>query len=1100
MSDFRYRVQRYDLTTGVRIGPPPVPMEVELATPMNDIPTGKFKFAPDPQSDGSFLQSVTAPAEVGVEISTDGGSTWTEPRNMRFAIIQDGKDRLTTNTPEGVTGVGMAWMLKKALVFRTAGTELDADLRRVFSGSTPGAMIRTLVLEAQARSVLNWLDISTFNATTDSLGVPWPKQLNLSLDAGTELDKILLNLGNAGIVDWEMQGRQLRLYVPGTYFGVTATNVVLYEGRDLTEAGVSGSYEELAARLLTIGDEGELYTTDYVGAETPWGKWEAATTISGTTDATTIDSLSQTSLDVYPRKTQQKTYTVKPQADGAFQPWVDYRLGHLIAVRAGAQTETLQWVRQMTLRGDGTGGSLVTLVLGDRFRLPEVRFHYRLRGPLRGVGSPGGSGTTPTAPVDKKPPAAPTDFLFDSVAAILDGIIRADLSVSWGAVTTNFDSTPTSDVDHYEVQYALPGLPTRWKEAGITRDNNIIIPGLPPLTLIEVRVRAVDKSNNLSDWGLSSFTTVTDTTAPQVPSTPVGFPYFGTLVIEWDGLSDAATPMDEDLRSVEIHASDDAIGFAPNDSTLKGQFLRGGQFQIDGFTYGVDVYVKLVAVDRSGNRSDPSGTIVLTPEQITDVDVQSFSAAKITTGVLQAGARIIAGIDLGRRVELNGTGFYVYDPQPEDIGQPDQEPVIKFGTADPSYLSIWDPTQGQVVASIDATGVVSGQVISSTADAFVSGDPLLGNTALYQPPSDEYKQGWLDVHPRGVVAYGDFAGSTLPSATGPLVDVGVIEMSFDAVAGRMYRISVSSTLVNVPAGAQAAFLVICAQPIEEGGVATAPLTTSAGLIGYHYTSVNKDTVTRFDTLAWNKDVPCVPDVARTQYQIPIRPGTNRLLLMLRSVLSGTVDIYNGQTPTMTVEDIGMVAPDLTSLYDNVTPPEPTKPPRKTYTSVWKANYGATYQGDGDKRSDTSDIVQGQNSFNGNGKGIFGFTAGAISGETGKSITSALSGATISSIYAYIYFNHWWFNSGGTAILGYHGLTSAPASSPSITSNQLQVGGWKKPEGKWVKLPTSWHAGIKAGTIRGLALGPGPSTSLTYYGRADGHTGSRPPQLKITYTR
>ena len=222
--------------------------------------------------------------------------------------------------------------------------------------------------------------------------------------------------------------------------------------------------------------------------------------------------------------------------------------------------------------------------------------------------------------------------------------------------------------------------------------------------------------------------------------------------------------------------------------------------------------------------------------------------------------------------------------------------------------------------------------------------------------------------------------------------------------------------------------------------------------------------------------------------------------------SGTVDVTDAQFYTARIMDIGRLVAD-TSIVNTtksgyggtVTPPTPPAT-KKQYTSVWQSNYGATYKGNGDRRTDTTYMVQGYNSTNGDGAAYCGFTGAAIQGETSKTITTALSGATVTAVQVYLYANHWYYNSGGTARIGYHGQTGVASSKPSANYQQFNVTGWKKPEGRWVTIPKAWWSGIKSGAIRGITLGSAGTTNKLYYGRFDGPGGAHPPKIKISYTR
>jgi hypothetical protein len=128
---------------------------------------------------------------------------------------------------------------------------------------------------------------------------------------------------------------------------------------------------------------------------------------------------------------------------------------------------------------------------------------------------------------------------------------------------------------------------------------------------------------------------------------------------------------------------------------------------------------------------------------------------------------------------------------------------------------------------------------------------------------------------------------------------------------------------------------------------------------------------------------------------------------------------------------------------------------------------------------------------GNQRSLIGFDATAVQSD--------LSGAEVLACFVTLYANHWYYNAGGTAIIGTHGHTNRPGSF-SATTNRIQSASWPKPGLRTVDLGTTIGGEFKAGTTKGVALGPGPSNSVSYYGRFDGCGDSHVPYLTITYRK
>ena len=164
-----------------------------------------------------------------------------------------------------------------------------------------------------------------------------------------------------------------------------------------------------------------------------------------------------------------------------------------------------------------------------------------------------------------------------------------------------------------------------------------------------------------------------------------------------------------------------------------------------------------------------------------------------------------------------------------------------------------------------------------------------------------------------------------------------------------------------------------------------------------------------------------------------------------------------------------------------------------YTARFYATWGASYQSSGDKRSGVTDLYQGYYSgTNGNQKSLAGFNI------TGLPATSG----TVECLSAYVTLanTHWGSAAGGTAVIGTHNKTTEPATYPStgVTTNRV-TSSMTRYQTKKISLGTTIGAEFMNGTSKGIAIGPGPSTALTYYGSFEGSTSSSArPLLEINY--
>jgi hypothetical protein len=199
---------------------------------------------------------------------------------------------------------------------------------------------------------------------------------------------------------------------------------------------------------------------------------------------------------------------------------------------------------------------------------------------------------------------------------------------------------------------------------------------------------------------------------------------------------------------------------------------------------------------------------------------------------------------------------------------------------------------------------------------------------------------------------------------------------------------------------------------------------------------------------------------------------------------------------MYIEDIGLnaLANTPVSYYANPSAPPPVT--TKTYTKVYYATWSRSY--DGDNTTTWDDSAYGYHGYysstRGNTKSLFGFDYATI--------MSDLSGSTINSCYLTIKGAHAYYNSGMTCYWGTHNITAKPSTwnGANVTERRGSTSGLAAGETVKLSLGTSIGGEFKAGTAKGIAIGPPSSTSLTYYGYIYGATQSGKQYLTITYTK
>lgn len=139
-----------------------------------------------------------------------------------------------------------------------------------------------------------------------------------------------------------------------------------------------------------------------------------------------------------------------------------------------------------------------------------------------------------------------------------------------------------------------------------------------------------------------------------------------------------------------------------------------------------------------------------------------------------------------------------------------------------------------------------------------------------------------------------------------------------------------------------------------------------------------------------------------------------------------------------------------------------------------ATGGRAFQSDGDSRS-TTKLYQGYyDSTNGNQRSMVSFDYTAIA--------AALAGKTVTGVTLRFRTQFSYYAAGMTAVIGTHNDNDISTySGAGIKSNRVQKTGMTAGEWATVSLGQTIAQEFQANTAKGIAFGPGPSTSKTYYG-------------------
>lgn len=322
-----------------------------------------------------------------------------------------------------------------------------------------------------------------------------------------------------------------------------------------------------------------------------------------------------------------------------------------------------------------------------------------------------GSQSQPDSSVPAAPVWVPASF---QTTTYLDsnGYAKARQKLVWSQ-PLNQDGTAITDGLQYEVQYRLDSgaeftqtwadlsalhwdqLNTwdqpivsdsvQWQSLNVGWDaSSLVIHELATGTAYDFRIRGIDTAGNLGNWSLQqTITTRSDDIPPSTPAAPVVAANLVSIqVTHTMGKASGGTyNLESDLAHLEVHYSYDN-GFTPSDATKAGLLRANAGLMaasvpaVGSFTISEtqQVYVKVVAVDLSGNRSSASAAATATADLIDDEHITNLTVSKLLAGTISADWILGANIrtnDVGARVELGPGGLAAYNSdgiQTVDIG------------------------------------------------------------------------------------------------------------------------------------------------------------------------------------------------------------------------------------------------------------------------------------------------------------------------------------------------------------------------------------------------------------------------------------------------
>ncbi|MEU8040862.1 hypothetical protein [Streptosporangium sp. NPDC049078] len=288
------------------------------------------------------------------------------------------------------------------------------------------------------------------------------------------------------------------------------------------------------------------------------------------------------------------------------------------------------------------------------------------------------SGTEPVGPrptPDATVPGEVSWVLPFQTGVYLDALggTRANILLFWDT-PLNVDGSTILDGDHFEIRYDVSPAAS-WRMAyAAWDDTQAVIGDLSPGVLYDFQIRAVDLSGNAGAWSATESATAHPDTIP--PSTPAAPTVAGSSLAlqvrhELGKATGGTFNLELDLDHLEVHVGDTS-GFTADETTVLGKIAaNAGMMQAQIAAVGtVEVeetttrWVRVVAVDEAGNRSDASAAASATALLVDSAHISDLTVTKVTAGTISSNWLIGASIrtaSSGQRVELNATGLHGYN-------------------------------------------------------------------------------------------------------------------------------------------------------------------------------------------------------------------------------------------------------------------------------------------------------------------------------------------------------------------------------------------------------------------------------------------------------
>lgn len=432
--------------------------------------------------------------DIAIELPTEAG--WVEPPQGRFRTLDGTENFDNQQQVIEIEAPSYVSVLAQAQIMDWGGG-IQGD-SRYYDRVTPGGLIADLVQVAQKRGFLAMISLD-FDAQKDSTGTPWASVLEAwKVDVGAGIDTALQGLVEAGLIEWQFQGRRLSMWAIDTKARRKDSGqgmVWLHLGEDVSQAQRRQSLQNLVTHANVRDGNGKTYIIENPGAPRPWGPVEKFFKLDGVGNEGVARAMVQAELEKAAAPAEQDTKNLI--LPGRYRPMIDYQSGDWVKCETRPGVHESVRLRQVTLAysAEGLQGSII---LNDRFlekQLADARLMKRITGGAKITGSGTGANLSGIPA-----PGQPVAMTVSSQAFVDEyGRARASVTLKW-----NLEIESGGD-RHYVVEgrcISEAGEDAPWQPMGIYAAPVAEIPSLPAGSIWEFRVAGYTGVRS-SEWCFS---------------------------------------------------------------------------------------------------------------------------------------------------------------------------------------------------------------------------------------------------------------------------------------------------------------------------------------------------------------------------------------------------------------------------------------------------------------------------------------------------------------------------------------------------------------------------------------------------------------------